>query len=61
MKQLENHTLFFYKTCPFCVKVLLTLKSLGLNVDKKNIRESAKHKQELITGGGINYEEKYYY
>ena len=49
---LENHTLYFYSTCPFCLKVLVGLKAMGLKVAQKNIHSDKTYKQELKKGGG---------
>jgi len=53
MKNFEkNHTLYYFSTCPFCIKVLLALKVMGIKIPKKNIHSNRMHKAELVKGGG---------
>ena len=51
-KTLDNHTLYYFRTCPFCLKVLLMMKIMGIKITKKNIHINPLHKAELVKGGG---------
>ena len=50
--QLKGHELFYFATCPYCIKVQLALWWLKLKLPLKNIHSDPEHKSELITGGG---------
>lgn len=45
-------TLFYKPTCPYCLKVLGFMKLNGMDVPLKNISESPEIAQELIDVGG---------
>ncbi|MBW8184849.1 glutathione S-transferase N-terminal domain-containing protein [Shewanella nanhaiensis] len=49
---LDNIQLYYFNTCPYCIKVLLAIKMMGVDLVQKNIHSSANHKAELIEGGG---------
>jgi glutathione S-transferase len=49
---LDNIQLYYFNTCPFCIKVLLAIKMMGLEFEHKNIHASEIYKNELIEGGG---------
>jgi glutathione S-transferase len=51
-KLIEGHQLYYFNTCPFCIKVRITLWRLGLKVPLKNIKTQVSSKAELIDGGG---------
>ncbi len=52
MLDLKDHTLYFYPSCPFCIRVLNKLEELRIQVTLKNIRQDEKYRRELIEGGG---------
>lgn len=45
-------TLYYYPTCPYCVRVLRVLDRLGLELDKKDIIRDSGARRELGAGGG---------
>ncbi len=51
-KQLPGHELFYFGTCPYCIKVRLALWWMGLELSLKNILSDPKNKAELVAGGG---------
>lgn len=51
-KNLNDIQLYYFNTCPFCIKVLLAIKMMGLELVHKNIHSSEIYKDELIEGGG---------
>ena len=51
-KSLEGHQLYYFATCPFCIKVLLSLWKMRLRVPLMNIHRHTKYKQQLEEGGG---------
>ena len=51
-KNIPNHQLFYFDTCPFCIKVRFALWKLGLKVSMKDIMRRRANKAELIAGGG---------
>ena len=50
--RLKGHELFYFSTCPYCIKVRLALWWLKLALPPKNIISDPEHKSALITGGG---------
>ncbi|MDH5553163.1 MAG: glutathione S-transferase N-terminal domain-containing protein [Nitrosomonas sp.] len=51
-KQLKGHQLYYFASCPFCIKVRLALWWMGFELQQKDILSSAKNKNELLAGGG---------
>ncbi len=49
---LAGHSLYYFATCPFCIKVLLALRQQGLAVELRNIHQDKAHLDALIAGGG---------
>ncbi|NOX28052.1 MAG: hypothetical protein GXP21_07715 [Gammaproteobacteria bacterium] len=49
---LENHQLYYFRGCPFCIKVRLVLWWMRLNLTLKNIHDHPEYVRELIDGGG---------
>jgi len=45
-------TLYYFPTCPFCIKVRSVLYSYGLSLEKKNINRDPEARKELLAGGG---------
>lgn len=48
----STHQLYFFTTCPFCVKVRFALWRLGLKLPTKNILTNTAYRDELVAGGG---------
>ena len=51
-KNIPNHQLFYFDTCPFCIKVRFALWKMGIKVNMKDILLRRENKAELIAGGG---------
>ncbi len=51
-KNIPNHQLFYFDSCPFCIKVRFAMWKMGLKVSLKDIMRHRAHKDELISGGG---------
>ncbi len=45
-------TLYFMDTCPYCHKVLDFMRSQGIEIPLKNLKEDPSYSQELIDIGG---------
>ena len=48
----EQYQLYYFATCPFCIKALLQLRLLGIKVPLKNIHRHRQYASELLEGGG---------
>lgn len=44
--------LYYRPTCPFCLRVLYTAETYGINLDLKNISSNPDALDELLTKGG---------
>lgn len=44
--------LYHYPSCPFCLKVRRTMKRLSLDIELRDARGNAAHRDALIAGGG---------
>lgn len=51
MAFIENHTLYYRKTCPYCVKVLNFMDENKINLDKRDITEPGNQNDLVKTGG----------
>jgi len=51
-KRLKGHQLFYFATCPYCIKVRLALWWMGLELPLKDILLHPENKADLIAGGG---------
>ncbi len=51
-RRLKGHELFYFTSCPYCIKVRLALWWMGLKLPLKDISLHPKNKAELISGGG---------
>jgi len=52
MKYIDNAQLYHFNTCPFCLKVKMAMKLMGIKIQSKNILSNPDAKAELIAGGG---------
>lgn len=48
----EGLTLYHFSSCPFCVRVRLAARRLGLRLEERNIHRDSKARDELLRGGG---------
>ena len=51
-RHLKNVQLYHFTTCPFCIKVRLAMKIMGISMEYKNIHANAEYRTQLIAGGG---------
>lgn len=51
MPYIENHALYFRRSCPYCVKVLRFMESNGITMEMKDTTQSA-NRDELVRIGG---------
>ncbi len=52
LKQIEDHVLYEFPTCPYCFRVNRALKNMGLQIESRNIHQSQQFASELMQGGG---------
>ena len=45
-------TLYHRPTCPFCIRVFLSLARLDVPLERRNITTDSQARNELIAGGG---------
>ena len=50
--RLEKHALYYYAGCPFCLRVILSMKKFGVELEMRNIHKDKKYYNELKDGGG---------
>lgn len=48
----EQLSLYYFGTCPYCQRVLSTLKSLNLEIEHRNVREHRQHGEDLKAATG---------
>ncbi len=51
-QETANMALYYFETCPFCVRVLRTINRLHLKIEMRNVREVPAYREQLIKGGG---------
>lgn len=51
-RQTSRLTLYEYKACPFCMKVRMHMRRLGLNINRRDAKRNHNARDELITQGG---------
>ena len=51
-KKFPNYELFYFRSCPFCIKAIVAMKLMGIKIPLRNIKDDANYKSELIAGGG---------
>ena len=49
---MENYTLYHFERCPYCLFVRDVIKTLGLDIELRDIRAHPEFEQELLQGGG---------
>ena len=48
----ENLSIYQFEACPFCVKVRRQLRKNSLNIELRDAKNNAEHKEELTREGG---------
>jgi len=48
----QNLALYYFPTCPFCLKTRRTIRRLSLKIDLRDAQHNAVHRDALIAGGG---------
>ena len=51
-QETANMALYYFESCPFCIRVLRTMDRLHLKIEMRNVREVSAYRQQLIQGGG---------
>ena len=51
-KRFDDHQLFYFSTCPYCIRVRMAMMRMGLEMPLKNIHSDPQYQTELIAGGG---------
>lgn len=51
-EQTRHLALYQFKTCPFCIKVRREIARLSLNIELRDAQHDAKHRADLLQGGG---------
>lgn len=51
-RQTAHLSLYQFKACPFCVKVRRFLKQHTLNIETRDAKGDAQHREALLAGGG---------
>ena len=47
-----QYSLYYYDSCPFCVRVLRSLQSLSVDVELRNILSETRHRTALQQATG---------
>ncbi|WP_019676134.1 glutaredoxin family protein [Arsukibacterium perlucidum] len=48
----QQLALYQFSACPFCIKVRKEMARLGLDIEKRDARHNASHRNDLQNGGG---------
>ncbi|MFV8836237.1 glutaredoxin [Aquisalimonas sp.] len=51
-RETDNLALYYYDTCPFCIRVLRTIERLRLKIELRDIRRVPAYREQLLQGGG---------
>jgi glutaredoxin len=51
-RQCRDLALYQFATCPFCIKVRQEMRRLSLTIEQRDARNDARHRDELLQGGG---------
>lgn len=52
MQKNESYQLYYFTSCPYCIKTRVQLSLLGVKIPLKNIHRDKANKRALIEGGG---------
>ncbi len=47
-----RYYLYYFESCPYCMRVLTILERLGIDVELRNIFHNPQYRRSLIVGGG---------
>ena len=48
----QNLALYYFPTCPFCLKTRRTIRRLSLKIELRDAQHNAAHRAALLAGGG---------
>ena len=48
----RNLALYYFPTCPFCLKTRRTIRQLSLKIELRDAQHSTAHRDALLAGGG---------
>lgn len=51
-EKFSGHELYYFRSCPFCIKLILAMQFMGIKLPMNNIKDNPDHKAELVKGGG---------
>ena len=51
-RETDKLALYYYETCPYCIRVLRTIERLRLKIELRNIRRAPAYREQLVQGGG---------
>lgn len=51
-KKSKDYALYQFEACPFCVKVRRAMKRQSVNIELRDAKNDARHRQDLEQGGG---------
>jgi len=54
MQDTSHLSLYYFETCPYCVRVLDVLEEMGLPLELRHVLNEEKYARELIAEGGID-------
>jgi len=50
--EVQQYSLYQFRSCPFCVKVRLKLARLNLNIELRDAKNDQQHREDLNSQGG---------
>lgn len=52
MRKPDDLALYYYDSCPFCIRVLMAIRQLGLDIELRNILSDPQHRADLTAARG---------
>lgn len=52
LRQINGYALYEFGSCPYCFRVRVAIKKLGINIESRNVHKSQKFAAELVREGG---------
>ncbi len=52
MKKADDLALYYYDSCPYCMRVIEALRRLGVEVERRNILSEPQHLADLMAARG---------